>query len=333
MSSFVLSFLDFEIDFNLDFEVDCNFELPDADCESDDLFMDFGEISEYIAAMDPYSTFAMYAEELMQEIEPRTRGSAPQMDGRPCPGTASVIRSDCSSDKTSSTVTCEYSAHPFFESFLTTRMQVDNIVNTYYGTVNNIRHVENARFEGVSGELTPSPHLRSLMGPVLDCGDTENCSAGYLCNDITRIMPTAKPPERQSEDPPNAFILFGSTLVKAQCSTEALEISDEAMCEIVTDAWMSLTPGDRSRIEDEAERVEELHLAMLATQKKASKGPKHRQEYWNFTGRITDFWLGRWKEVQERVAEHLLVIGKGLAGTYSCRFLGDAYSRHPVINI
>ncbi|TEB31742.1 hypothetical protein FA13DRAFT_1732632 [Coprinellus micaceus] len=196
--------------------VDCNFELPDADCESDDLFMDFGEISEYIACD---------GSELMQEIEPRTRDSAPQMDGRPI---------DCSSDKTSSTVTY-------------------NIVNTYYGTVNNIRHVENARFEGVS--------------------------AGYLCNDITRIMPTAKPPERTNrKDPPNAFILFGidprqrHSVVQRSLGNQATKL----MCEIVTDAWM---------IEDEAER--------------------HKRKYWNFTN-------GR--RFRAGSARHLASVGKGLLG-------------------
>ena len=86
------------------------------------------------------------------------------------------------------------------------------------------------------------------------------------------------PPEPTSEDPPNAFILFGSTLVKAQCSTESLEISDDTMCNIVTNAWRSLSPGDRAKIEDDSERVEELHLAILASQSKTLKGPKHKQK-------------------------------------------------------
>ena len=55
MSSFMLSFRDFKIDFNLDFDVD-------------------------IATMDPYSAFAMYAEKLMQGIEPKPQGSSPQPD-------------------------------------------------------------------------------------------------------------------------------------------------------------------------------------------------------------------------------------------------------------
>ena len=161
---------------------------------------------------------------------------------------------------------------------------------------------------------SPQSRVLQLMGHMSECVDTEQCCSQYLGNDTSLTTPSAKPPDRPSDDPPNAFTLFGSTLVKAQFSTESLVISDDMMCEIVTDAWRSLTPDDRSRIEDEAERVEELHLAMLASHSKTTKGPKHRKKYWKFTSRITDFWLERWKEVQGQGAKHLALVGKGFLG-------------------
>ena len=89
-------------------------------------------------------------------------------------------------------------------------------------------------------------------------------------------------------------------------------MTDEETSEIVMATWASMSCEDRASIGEEAERADELHLAMLGSQKMTMRGEVQKDKYWTFATRMTDFWLQKWTQAQAAVKVHFRKLGKVL---------------------
>ncbi|TEB31746.1 hypothetical protein FA13DRAFT_1791485 [Coprinellus micaceus] len=105
--------------------------------------------------------------------------------------------------------------------------------NTNYGPVNNINHVENAY---LSGWPAPSSRETSGSSPMLGGNTTTN--------------------------PPHGFVLFGFAFIKSQYDVQSGTLANTAIHRVIVDTWDRLGAEEKARVENEAERADELHMAM-----------------------------------------------------------------------
>jgi hypothetical protein len=110
---------------------------------------------------------------------------------------------------------------------------------------------------------------------------------------------------RNTSSQPNAFVMYSSGLARAQYSCESVNTTDEETSKVVLTTWDSFSEEDRAQITQEAERADELHLAMLGSEKMGARGQIQKEKYWSFTARMTDIWFKKWNKAQAAVKAHL----------------------------
>lgn len=141
----------------------------------------------------------------------------------------------------------------------------------------------------------------------------ETISPSHFIGNALKRTP-AEPLSHVPSQPPNAFILLGSSLVLRQYSSESFRITGDTMSKIATDIWRSLGPSAKLTIEGQANYADSLHTAMAVDGELAEgeHGKPTKHEYWGFAADITDSWSRIWEQGRGTVMKHVNRVGSSV---------------------
>jgi hypothetical protein len=114
-------------------------------------------------------------------------------------------------------------------------------------------------------------------------------------------------------NPPNGFVLFGLAYLKSQYTVNIplQPLSYTGIHRVISATWNRLGAEEKARVEHEAERADELHMAMVGSHSGGLKGKKIQEKYQNWTGSLSEFWIGIWDRAR-RAGSLLWTVAVGI---------------------